>query len=449
MPIRKYLLTTTLLGSSLLLSACGGNVSTSMVVDIIGDDPIVTIADNDNNGILTQEELVNLWGSMDASQRESVAASLGVSVEFIEDIVAGNVGLTTETIEVIKEVIVEVPVEVIKEVIVEVPVEGTGETIIETVEVIKEVIVEVPGETIEIIKEVIVEVPGETIEVIKEVEVIVEVPAEVDEDQILYDGIYTANVNAGKTSYEAAAYAALTTLHSQGVTGSGIHVTVVDDFDLNSHGEDTGNIIENISPGASDGLGTWWTDTGTLSASDIFTTIAGIEGINVVNISLGGYDITEAEFNYNINYVNAYFSDALYVISAGNDGDSGRNCAGAADCNDIALSIVGGGKDAIVVGALEADGLSLADYSTEAGVLADYYISAPVLFSELPGTSFAAPVVSGTAALIMDKFETNASETIDIIFSTADDLGNPGVDAVYGNGALNIGKALSPVGNLK
>ena len=90
-------------------------------------------------------------------------------------------------VEVIKEVPVEVEKEVIKEVIKEVPVEKEVEVVKEVpVEVVKEVIKEVPVEVIkevpvekEVIKEVIKEVPVE-----KEVEVVKEVPVEVVKEVI-------------------------------------------------------------------------------------------------------------------------------------------------------------------------------------------------------------------------------------------------------------------------
>ena len=81
----------------------------------------------------------------------------------------------------------------------------------------------------------------------------------------------------------------------------------------------------------------------------------------------------------------------------------------------------------------------------------DYFISAPVsnMGGDLSGTSYAAPYVTGVAALIMDKWDnTDAAMTRDIIFNTADDLGAAGTDPIFGRGALNVGRALSPIGSL-
>ena len=64
------------------------------------------------------------------------------------------------------------------------------------------------------------------------------------------------------------------------------------------------------------------------------------------------------------------------------------------------------------------------------------------------GTSFAAPKVTGAAALVVQKFNTSAANTKRILLTTADDLGAPGVDPVFGHGALNVTRALSPHGTL-
>ena len=52
--------------------------------------------------------------------------------------------------------------------------------------------------------------------------------------------------------------------------------------------------------------------------------------------------------------------------------------------------------------------------------------------------------VAGKAALLMQKFsDKSASEIADLIFSTAIDIGNDGVDEVYGHGLVNLYEALS------
>ena len=59
------------------------------------------------------------------------------------------------------------------------------------------------------------------------------------------------------------------------------------------------------------------------------------------------------------------------------------------------------------------------------------------------GSSFAAPLVTGTAALLKEKYPwMDASLIRQTILSTATDIGAVGVDEVYGWGLLNIDKAL-------
>jgi hypothetical protein len=101
---------------------------------------------------------------------------------------------------------------------------------------------------------------------------------------------------------------------------------------------------------------------------------------------------------------------------------------------------------AIIVGAVDPDG-SIASYSNRAGDLAEYYVVAPGFnqFSDTQGTSFAKPHVSGLAALLMWTFpDLSPEDAVKIIFETADDLGAPGTDSVYGHGLINVQKALDP-----
>ncbi|MDA9639696.1 S8 family serine peptidase [SAR116 cluster bacterium] len=65
------------------------------------------------------------------------------------------------------------------------------------------------------------------------------------------------------------------------------------------------------------------------------------------------------------------------------------------------------------------------------------------------GTSMAAPVVSGAAAVVKSASPTlTARQVVDILLRTATDLGKPGIDNVYGRGLLNLEKALNPIGSV-
>ncbi len=63
------------------------------------------------------------------------------------------------------------------------------------------------------------------------------------------------------------------------------------------------------------------------------------------------------------------------------------------------------------------------------------------------GTSMAAPVVTGALAVIKGAFPhlTN-QQVVQILFRTATDLGEEGVDDVFGHGLINLDAATSPVG---
>jgi hypothetical protein len=64
------------------------------------------------------------------------------------------------------------------------------------------------------------------------------------------------------------------------------------------------------------------------------------------------------------------------------------------------------------------------------------------------GTSFAAPMVTGAVSLIHSNWgwlKDHPRSTLDILFKSATDLGEAGVDEVYGQGLLNIAAAMAPL----
>lgn len=106
-----------------------------------------------------------------------------------------------------------------------------------------------------------------------------------------------------------------------------------------------------------------------------------------------------------------------------------------------------------------ADGSTtqLASYSNACGVAMRYCLVAPGTVvvtgaNDMPdapsyyrysGTSLAAPLVSGAAALVWEAFPYFNNDLVrQTILGTATDIGAPGVDEVFGHGLLNVGKAV-------
>ena len=132
-------------------------------------------------------------------------------------------------------------------------------------------------------------------------------------------------------------------------------------------------------------------------------------------------------------------SGKIAIMRAGNESEANPNRDGA-----YAKSL--GGR-AIVVGGADSNG-NIAPYSNRAGDSAEVYIIAPGFneFTNIQGTSFAAPRVAAVAAQILAQNPNlTAEQVVEIILTTADDRGAPGIDPIYGNGLLNVEAALAPI----
>ena len=93
--------------------------------------------------------------------------------------------------------------------------------------------------------------------------------------------------------------------------------------------------------------------------------------------------------------------------------------------------------------------------SNGCGASKDWCIAAPGVDIIMPntgggrqiegGTSFAAPHVSGAAAVLKSAFPNlTAPQVVALLLTTARDLGDPGVDDVYGHGLVDLEKAARP-----
>lgn len=254
-----------------------------------------------------------------------------------------------------------------------------------------------------------------------------------------------------------------------------------------SHGTGVGSLLVSshdgvgamgIAPNAKIAAWNPFDETYTASWEDVQAGIVGVghAGASVVNLSLGvsGYTLPDDWRGLFTNAEVEQFRDnTVYVIAAGNDGIT--------QTQDVEF---GGALDTtfIVVGSVDPNGqissfsnrpgeVCLLDngkcknananlngsfgnherYLQEGGLLKNRFLVAPgemILVSDgqggvtrVSGTSFAAPLVTGAIALIHDRWPWLKDQPFDVakaILESAQDLGAPGVDDVYGWGLLDI-----------
>ena len=72
------------------------------------------------------------------------------------------------------------------------------------------------------------------------------------------------------------------------------------------------------------------------------------------------------------------------------------------------------------------------------------------LYADYSGTSMAAPHITGALGLLMERFPyLDNSQVRDVLLTTATDLGETGVDEIYGWGLVNLEKAIEGPGMLR
>jgi autotransporter-associated beta strand protein len=189
-------------------------------------------------------------------------------------------------------------------------------------------------------------------------------------------------------------------------------------------------------------------------------------GVKVMNNSWGGLywnnptttDAIAAEYK---SFV--FDHGGLVVFATGNEGKADPSDMAALPSqpapagSTLAMELAEGW---LAVTAVNANNPNvLASYANACGVAAEYCLAAPgeavyidpaSTTSTNPsyqwgaGTSYAAPLVSGAAALVWEKYPYMKNYDIQrVLLGTATDLGAPGVDAVFGHGLLNVAKALN------
>ena len=190
-----------------------------------------------------------------------------------------------------------------------------------------------------------------------------------------------------------------------------------------------------------------------LQAYDHLRTVADVK---IVNMSYGGGEEPPQEVKDGL--LGLKNAGKLMVAAAGNTG-----CNQQPGCNvtepayparyaadqDLASHM-------IVAGSVDIN-KNLAGYSHPAGSTMNRYLVAPDYVNtgtpdnpEMSlGTSVATAVVSGAAAVVWGRWPyLTADRVANILLETAEDLGAPGTDPVYGRGLLRLDRAMSPRGDL-
>lgn len=171
---------------------------------------------------------------------------------------------------------------------------------------------------------------------------------------------------------------------------------------------------------------------------------------DVINLSLGGGTDPAGVLRNAMR--NAAARGKILVSAQGNESIIGPSTSGS----PAAYSDLLGGHGISVV-SLDASGQRLATYSNSCGNIqscmaargSDITSSVPGGYATTDGTSMAAPVVAGAAATALAAFPGVAPrDIVQKMFRTADDLGTPGRDPIFGFGRLNMERLLQPEGQL-
>lgn len=265
---------------------------------------------------------------------------------------------------------------------------------------------------------------------------------------------------------------------ARGFTGKNTTIAILDDFN-SYHGYAVSDLASDVASGAK--IKTYNLTTGSnnfmsydaianiiskTSNTDIYNSSWQIDSsatLNAATVIYNGQNTkTYAEAQQymtgitSANFINSIIdtavnSDSIFVWAAGNEAKSE---SGALSAMPLAFPELQGHFVNVI--SLNNYG-TIAWYSNECGVTQNYCIAAPgssyqttASDVKVSGTSFAAPVVSGAIATIKEAFPyMSANQITELLFVTATDLGEPGVDSVYGWGLLDMEKATQPVGTPK
>ena len=245
---------------------------------------------------------------------------------------------------------------------------------------------------------------------------------------------------------------------ARGYTGKNSTIAVLDSDSW--HGRAVADVA--MGPIAPDAVVEKYAIAGTdnifMSYNAIGDVVARAAHANIINsswnVEMGANNIRSrdqiirlTDSNFINNMASAARGGTIFVWAAGNEGAAQ---SGALSALPRVVSELQG--HFINVVAWDDNTGALADYSNACGVTMEYCITAPgtgIATDDrvVSGTSFAAPVVSAAVAVLREAFPyMTTPEITHLLFTTARDLGAPGVDEVYGHGMLDLERATRPVG---
>ena len=171
-------------------------------------------------------------------------------------------------------------------------------------------------------------------------------------------------------------------------------------------------------------------------------------GAKIINLSVGGSTPNSPLFVQALT--RAVNAGLVVTVAAGNDSNTSPDYPSQYAVDPRFVGSV------LAVGATDENNV-LASYSNKAGNTAAGYVVAPgdnVITNcdgttcwTISGTSFSAPAAAGAVALLLQAFPSlTGKQAVAILEQTADDLGAPGVDSIYGNGLIDLAKAFQPIG---
>jgi serine protease len=166
-------------------------------------------------------------------------------------------------------------------------------------------------------------------------------------------------------------------------------------------------------------------------------------GMVAMNLSLGGTTESKAEKDA-IAYAKS--KNVLVIVAAGNSGSSKVGCP-ACDPNAMSVSATTW-RDGLAVYSQYGSGLDISapggevysNTTDEMGIYSAYLNGG---YTYMQGTSMATPQVTGAAAVVASKTGLRGAALTNRLLTTADDRGVAGYDTKFGNGRLNVYRAIT------